>query len=105
MSQDHTLMSSRFELKYLINQRVALRIRDFVQQHLELDEFGVGRPDNSYPIHSLYLDSNDWKIYHATTNGDKNRFKLRVRYYDERPDTPAFFEIKRRRDNIILKSR
>jgi hypothetical protein len=105
MAQDHTLMASRYELKYLIPQRVALRVREFIQQHLELDEFGVGQPNLSYPVHSLYLDSDDWKIYWRTFNGDKNRFKLRVRYYNESSKTPVFWEIKRRMKDIILKQR
>jgi hypothetical protein len=105
MSQDHTLMASRYELKYLISNSLALRIRPFVQQHLELDEFGVGMPNLSYPVHSLYMDSDDWKIYWRTYNGDKNRFKLRVRYYNESNKTPVFWEIKRRMKDIILKQR
>jgi hypothetical protein len=105
MAQDHTLMASRFELKYLIPNWLALKIRPFIQQHLELDEFGVGRPNLSYPIHSLYLDSDDWKIYWGTINGDKNRFKLRIRYYNESDKTPVFWEIKRRMKDVILKQR
>src|SRR6185295_12062691 len=96
MAQDHTLMASRLELKYLIPNRVAWKVRDFIQQHLELDEFGVGKPNLSYPIHSLYLDSDDWKIFWQGNNGNKNRFKLRIRYYNDSPKTPVFWEIKRR---------
>jgi hypothetical protein len=105
MSQDHTLMASRFELKYLIPNEIALRVRDFVQQHLDLDEYGIGQPNVSYPVHSLYLDSDDWKIYWRTVNGDKNRYKLRIRYYTDHPSVPVFFEIKRRMKDVILKER
>jgi len=99
------LQASRFERKYLIREEVALRIREFVQSYLELDEHSAGRSDFAYPVHSLYLDSDDLKTYWHTINGNKNRFKLRVRYYDDRPDTPVFFEIKRRVNNCILKQR
>src|SRR5882672_12824316 len=105
MAQDHTLMASRFELKYVIPNRVALQVRAFIQQHLELDEFGVGQPNLSYPVHSLYLDSDDWEIHRRTVNGDKNRYKLRVRYYNESPKTPVFFEIKARMKDVIMKQR
>src|SRR6185369_13529932 len=105
MSQDHTLMESRYELKYLLSHAMAERVRDFAQQHLDLDEYGAGQPNLSYPVHSLYLDSDDWKIYQRTINGDKNRYKLRVRYYTDAPDTPVFFEIKRRMKDVILKQR
>jgi SPX domain protein involved in polyphosphate accumulation len=99
------LQASRFEQKYIITEDVALQIRDFVRSYLELDEHGVGKPNFSYPVHSLYLDSDDLKCYWSTINGDKNRFKLRLRFYAGKPDAPVFFEIKRRMNNCIMKQR
>jgi len=99
------MQQQRFELKYLITDKVALRIRDFVSSYLEIDEYGASKPNLSYPVHSLYLDSDDLKIYHQTLNGTRNRFKLRLRFYDDRPETPIFFEIKRRVNNCIQKQR
>lgn len=99
------LQTSRFEQKYIITEEQALQIRDFVRAYLELDENGVGKPNFSYPVHSLYLDSNDLKLYWTTINGDKNRFKLRIRFYNNKPETPVFFEIKRRMNNCIMKKR
>jgi len=96
---------SRFELKYLIKAGTADRVRDFVRCYLALDEFGAGKPDGSYPVHSIYLDSDNLEIYWRTVNGDKNRFKLRLRYYSDHPDSPVFFEIKRRMKDMILKER
>ena len=105
MAQDHRLQQQRFELKYLVSESITLAVRDFVSSYLEIDEYGVSQPNISYPVHSLYLDSDDLKTYHDTTNGTKNRFKLRLRYYDDCPGTPIFFEIKRRMNNCILKRR
>ena len=99
------MQQQRFELKYLIAEETALLVRDFVRSYLEMDEFSVGRPNYSYPVHSLYVDSDDLKLYWRTINGDKNRFKLRLRYYSTSPDSPVFFEIKRRMNNCILKQR
>jgi hypothetical protein len=96
---------SRFELKYLLQQSTADRVRDFVRCYLALDEFGIGKPNDSYPVHSIYLDSDNLEIYWRTVNGDKNRFKLRLRYYSDHPATPVFFEIKRRMKDMILKER
>src|SRR5688572_33040428 len=104
MSQDR-LQQQRFELKYVIPDQVALAVRDFVRSYLELDEFGATLPNLSYPVHSLYLDSEDLFTYRATINGDKNRYKLRLRYYNEKPESPVFFEIKRRTNNTIAKQR
>jgi hypothetical protein len=99
------LQHQRFELKYLIHEKTARAVRDFIGSYLVLDPFGVGQPDLSYPVHSLYLDSDDLTIYWETINGNKNRYKLRVRYYDDQPGSPVFFEIKRRMNNAILKER
>src|ERR1051325_5872090 len=99
------MQQSRFELKYLVSEATAERVRDFVRRYLAMDEFGVGKPNYYYPVHSLYLDSDNLEIYWRTVNGDKNRFKLRLRYYSDHPDTPVFFEIKRRMKDIILKQR
>lgn len=104
MSQDR-MQLQRFELKYVIPEQVALAVRDFVASYLEIDEFGATLPNLSYPVHSLYLDSYDLSTYRATINGDKNRFKLRLRFYENRPDAPVFFEIKRRMNNTIAKQR
>lgn len=99
------MQRQRFEFKYMLDEETAVRVRELVLTHLELDENGVGKPDYSYPVHSLYLDSPDLYTFWTTINGDKNRFKLRIRFYNEHPSTPVFFEIKRRMNNCILKQR
>ncbi len=100
------MQKQRFELKYLISNETALRLREFVHRgYLDLDENSVGRENFSYPVHSLYLDSDDLKTYWATINGEKNRFKLRLRFYSDSPEAPVFFELKRRMNNIIRKER
>src|ERR1041385_5619228 len=99
------LQLQRYEQKYLVPERVALQVRDFVAAYLEIDEYGATLPNFSYPVHSLYLDSDQLCLYQATINGDKNRYKLRLRFYDNRAEAPIFFEIKRRLNNIISKQR
>ena len=99
------MQQSRFELKYLISEEMALKVRDFVRCYLDFDENSVGKPNYSYPVHSLYLDSDRLQMYWETINGDKNRYKLRLRYYDASPKSPVFFEIKRRMNNCIMKQR
>jgi hypothetical protein len=58
-----------------------------------------------YPIVSLYLDSADLRLCRESTTGVKNRFKLRIRSYTDEPEYPRFFEIKRRINRVIIKSR
>ena len=99
------LQQQRFELKYFIPESLAEPIRGFVSCYLELDAYGVGKPLNSYAIHSIYLDSDDMALYWDTVNGLKNRYKLRLRYYTDDPKAPVFLEIKRRSNEAILKQR
>ncbi len=102
---DDRMQLQRWELKYVIPEDVALAVREFVRSYLELDEYGAKRSDLSYTIHNLYLDSDDLAIYWGTINGDKNRYKLRLRFYEDNPQAPVFFEIKRRMNESIMKQR
>ena len=101
--QKDRMQRQRFEHKYLLPESRAVEIRDFVSGFLELDENGIGKADFSYPVHSLYLDSDALATYWMTINGDKNRYKLRLRFYND--IGPVFFEIKRRMNNCMIKQR
>ena len=101
----HKLQASRFEFKYVIDEGLALRIRHFLSSNLEPDEHAQFQADNAYRVHSLYLDSPDLVLFKQTAHGIKNRFKLRIRFYDGDPEKPAFLEIKRRVTDVIRKER
>jgi hypothetical protein len=96
--------TQRFELKYLIKEETAQAIRRFVSCYLKPDEFAATLPNYSYPVHSLYLDSADLTTYQAVQCGEKNRYKLRIRYYSDNDQT-VYFEIKRRTNEVISKMR
>jgi hypothetical protein len=94
----------RFEIKYLVRESTAVAVRQFLRSYMQPDEFAAFSPDQSYPVHSIYLDSSDLATYHAVESGEKNRFKLRIRYYGDQ-DRAVFFEIKRRTNDVISKVR
>src|SRR5213082_1236007 len=96
MPQNHQLQAQRFELKYPVPEQLTPSIRSFLRPYVELDEFAAQSPAHSYPVHNIYLDSEDLKTYHWTLNGNDDRYKLRIRYYDDADDAPVFFETKRR---------
>jgi hypothetical protein len=104
MSGDR-MQAARFELKYVISEQKAQQVRHYVRSFLELDENCAGKPDLSYAVHSLYVDSDEMKTYWDTINSNKNRFKLRIRYYSDDAEAPVFLEIKRRMNNCIHKQR
>jgi hypothetical protein len=99
------MQATRFELKYRVSADAAVRMREFVRLYLVPDEYSEGKPDYSYHNHSIYLDSEDLQLFWDVINSNKNRYKLRIRYYDDNPETPVFFEIKRRMNDAILKKR
>src|SRR5437899_3902352 len=100
-----SLEQQRFERKYVITESQALQIREVVGSYLIPDPLTARQPGLPYPVHSLYLDSADLFTYWATLRCQKTRFKLRVRFYDDDPDAPLFFEIKRRENECVLKQR
>ena len=103
-SVDRTLRC-RHEMKYLITEAKAEAIKHFIRPYLQPDRYCKLQRGGTYPIVSLYLDSNDLRLCRESLTGQKNRFKLRIRSYTDEPDYPRFFEIKRRVTNIIIKSR
>jgi hypothetical protein len=105
MSSASRMQENRFELKYIIEEAKACAIRDFVRSYLEPDPFGKPELNGAYAIHSIYLDNSGLSLCNATLAGIKNRFKIRIRYYNDEPDAPVFFEIKRRVSDAILKRR
>ncbi|GAB5561297.1 MAG: polyphosphate polymerase domain-containing protein [Synoicihabitans sp.] len=99
------MQRQRFELKFRVDEPTARAIGDAVNRRLEPDPFGQDQADGAYPIHSLYLDSPQLSLFQATVNGDRNRFKLRLRFYNDDPTSPVFLETKRRANDCILKER
>jgi hypothetical protein len=102
---EDSMQQQRFERKYYVTERQALQLRECIKAYLVPDKFSENKPDYSYPVHSLYLDSNELLTYWATVHCEKSRFKLRVRYYNDDPEAPLFFEIKRRENECVMKQR
>jgi len=101
---DRTL-KYRHELKYVISYAKTEAITRYIEPYLELDRYSRLRPDGFYPIVSLYLDSDNLQLCRESIDGNKNRFKLRIRSYTDDPEYPRFMEIKRRINLIIAKDR
>jgi len=92
---------ARYEFKYLVTPEVAERIGERAAMFMECDGMGT---QGTYRVTSLYLDRWDWMLARQTWEGLRERFKLRLRYYDESDDT-FFAEVKLRIGNSISKLR
>ncbi|MBW8017928.1 MAG: polyphosphate polymerase domain-containing protein, partial [Planctomycetes bacterium] len=99
------VLSCRYELKYRISESCAHAVASFIKLYLHADKYARKSPAGDYPISSLYFDSDCLRLCRDTLEGQKNRFKLRIRTYSDVPETPCFFEVKRRINNVILKAR
>ena len=98
----------RLEFKYLIDEFTARDIRAQIAPFCRPDVHSLGgapdRPGGAgYTINSLYLDTPALAFHQAKERGDPNRIKLRVRTYSS--TSPATLEIKRRRSEVIDKTR
>jgi len=96
--------ATRYEIKYRITPEKAEQVRAWISRYMEPDAHGEGG-SAKYPVHSLYLDSADWRIYRETRNGNFSRFKLRARTYAFNSTAPVFLEVKARDGEAMRKSR
>lgn len=97
----------RFEFKYRLPFFLVNKIMADLLNYMDWDPFVKNRPDKSYQVSSLYLDSAGLGCYYEKLAGIKKRKKLRLRFYADvfEPNTKIFVEIKRKNDMTILKDR
>jgi hypothetical protein len=100
----------RLELKYVIDEPTAVRIRRDLGSYCRMDEYcaagpggALGAVPHSYLVHTLYLDTPSLAFHRAKERGEPERFKLRFRGYSARGATA--FELKRRSHDVIDKTR
>ncbi len=105
MSQNDRTLTSRYEWKYFVPASLLPSIRAMVQPFVRPDHFARQHADRRYPIVSLYLDGDGLELYRTTVEGHRNRFKLRVRAYDDDPASPVFLEVKKRSNVVVRKTR
>jgi hypothetical protein len=79
MAQDR-MQRQRFEFKYLLAEHKALAVREYVRSWLEPDEASLDKPNQSYRVNSLHLDSDNLMTFWDWPNSNRNRFKLRMGY-------------------------
>lgn len=96
---------ARYELKYVVDEDRARAITRFVRMHLQPSAYNRWAKVPGQPIISLYFDSPSLLLFRQNAAGQKNRMKLRIRFYDDDRRHPAFLEIKRRVSDVICKER
>ena len=95
----------RQECKYILDPMAVDAVRAFIHPFVKPDPHAAQQPGKRYPVCSLYLDTTALTLYGQTLQGEKNRYKLRVRSYSDNPAEPVYLEVKRRIDRVVLKRR
>jgi hypothetical protein len=95
--------TARYELKYLIPEAKAARIAGFLEPYCVPDPFLKGAP--RYTITSLYLDTPALDLLWSKRTLQSVRMKARVRTYGILSDGPVFLELKRRFNDVMVKTR
>lgn len=95
-------MKARYEFKYLITDEQVDIVRSVASAFMEPDPYA---PEGVYSVYSLYFDSNSWYCARDTLDGNRVRFKLRIRTYGFKSHFPVFVEEKGRVGTSIVKRR
>ena len=105
MAGESAAIIERREYKYLIDHATMVAMRAAIRPFCQLDEHAERSPTRTYTIDTLYFDTEDLALFWANDKEQVDRIKMRVRSYADAPKAPIFFEVKRRINDVISKSR
>ncbi|MBQ8550046.1 MAG: polyphosphate polymerase domain-containing protein [Clostridia bacterium] len=97
---EKTLVFKRYEKKYRITPSQKESLLSAVGEHLIPDRFGKSR------VHSIYLDTTDFRLIRESITAGVYKEKLRLRSYGTPKDTDGvFLEIKKKYKGVVYKRR
>lgn len=107
LNKNLNLHIRRFELKYVVSDRMLDKIRRSISPFVVFDPILSKTRKRFYRVTSLYLDTFNYDSYWEKVDGLKKHKKFRVRTYEEKlkKATPVFLEIKKREEAVIFKDR
>lgn len=76
----------RFEYKYRLPVQQYLRVKNYIQPYMEIDEYSERAPGKKYLVRSIYYDSIKLDAFYEKVEGDSDRIKFRIRTYAEREE-------------------
>lgn len=100
MEQRVQQVFSRYETKYLLQDRQLEAFLRGTSGHTEKDAYG------DYTICSVYFDTEDYSLIRSSIERPVFKEKLRLRSYGvPKQDDPVFLELKRKFDGVVYKRR
>lgn len=91
----------RIEMKFRLDAELAEQVKDWARDHLGIDSNCVAATGDTYDINTLYLDTAELDLLHAT--GRIGRTKHRVRRYAD--EQTLWLETKRKKRMVVKKNR
>jgi hypothetical protein len=101
MPHSREIRSHAYEIKFVVEPRVADRIQAWARTHLQPDPHGTGPFGDEYRTTSIYFDTDALDVFHR--RGSYGRSKYRIRRYGE--DDAVFLERKLREPSVLAKRR
>lgn len=90
----------RYELKYLLDEKQYISVKDEIKKRLSPDVFGKNT------VQSLYYDTPDNRLIRASIEKPIFKEKLRLRCYNlNDDDKDVYLEMKRKCDGVVYKRR
>ncbi len=98
----------RTELKYYLCLKNYVEFRKALEPFMQKDPF-TKKNERSYDVHSIYYDTYSLENYYQKVDGEDEREKFRIRFYNYNEEVQAnvdlFLELKQKRGPIIKKLR
>ena len=94
------VVMQRYELKYILNKEQVKYLKNALNGHMIIDEFG------RTSIASLYYDTPDYRLIRTSIEKPEFKEKIRLRSYGlASKDSKAFLELKRKVAGVVYKRR
>jgi len=96
---------SRYEFKFLLNQKKATQIESEIKNFMILDANAFRKKNKKYFVRSLYFDTPEYSNFYEKVDGIKIRKKFRIRSYsNNKKNNPILFlEMKGRKNQKTYK--
>lgn len=103
MSEQQTkpiVVMKRYELKYLLSAEQTAFLRERLEGHMQVDQYG------KTSIASLYYDTPNYRLIRRSIEKPEFKEKIRLRSYSLATDnSPVYLELKRKAYGIVYKRR
>lgn len=94
------VVMKRYELKYLLDAEKTAYLKEQLQGHMRIDQFGLSS------IASLYFDTPDYRLVRTSMGRPMFKEKIRLRSYGLATDeSPVYLELKRKACGVVYKRR